>query len=92
MLCNVTGAVHLFNNKAPSVINNVAARGKKQNNYFSDTQVLIMTHKSMCVCGDLFSLWIGDVRVASPHFPMNVKPGHFACQAGFPFSLSLFKD
>lgn len=92
MLCNVTGAVHLFNNKAPSAINNVAARGKKQNNYFFDTQVLIMTHKSICICGDLFSLWIGDFRVASAHFPMNVKPGHLGLPGRFS-SLSLsFKD
>lgn len=75
MLCNFTGAVHLFNNKAPRVFNKVAARRKKLNNYFFNIQVLIMTHKSICVCGDLFSLWIGDFRVASPHFPMNVNLG-----------------
>lgn len=89
MLCKFTDAVHLFNNNVPSVINKVAARGKKQNNYFFNIQVHIITHKSIWIHGDLFLLWSGDLRVVSVHFPMNVKPGHLRLP-GRSFFLSLF--
>ena len=42
MLCNFTRVVPLSNSEARSVINNVAARREKQNNYFFNKQVLIM--------------------------------------------------
>lgn len=89
MLCKFTGAVHLFNNNVPSVINKVAARGKKQNNYFFNIQVHIITHKSIWIHGDLFLPWSRDLRVVSVHFSMNVKPGHLRLP-GRSFFLSLF--
>lgn len=74
MLCNFTHAVRLFNSEVPSVINKVAARRKKQNNYFFNIQVLIMIPNQYASVG-IFSLWTGDLRAASPHFPMNVNLG-----------------
>lgn len=91
MLCNFTHVVHLVNNETWSMINNVAASGK-QNNYFFNIQVLIMIQKSICTRGG-FALPVGyRLRVASPHFPMNGKPGAFALPGRVFICLSLFKD
>lgn len=91
MLCKFTGAVHLFNNNVPSVINKVASRRKKQNNYVFNIQVLIITHKSIWIRGDLFLLWIGDLGVVSFHFPMNEKPGHLTLARQVFLSFSFLK-
>lgn len=57
------------------MINNVAARRKKQNNYFFNIHVLLMIQKSMCLHGGLVLAVGYGLRVASPHFPLNVRPG-----------------
>lgn len=73
MPCNFTHVVPLPTSETESVINNVAARRKKQNNYFFNIQVLIMIQKSMCIRGGL--VLVGDYRHRGglPSFPCECE-------------------
>lgn len=89
MLCNFTCAVHLFNSEAQSVINNVAASRKKQNNYFFDIHVLIVFQKSICICGGFAPTADSGLQGGLPTFPYECKPRGLCWPGGFLF-LSLF--
>lgn len=91
MLCNFTCIVRFFNSEAQSVINNVAASRKKQNNYFFNIQVLIMMQKSICIHGGFALAVDSGLQGGLLSFPYECKTGRLAGQAGFDFSLSFLK-
>jgi hypothetical protein len=55
------------------MINNVAARRKKQNNYFFNIQVLIMIHKSICTHGGFVLTVDYGPQGGFPSFPYECK-------------------
>lgn len=73
MLCNFTLVVPLSNSEAQSVINNVAARREKKNNYFFNIQVLIMIQKSMCIREGLVLTVDYRLQHGLPSFPYEYK-------------------
>lgn len=91
MLCNFTCAVRLFNNEAQSVINNVAASRKKQNNYFFNIQVLIMIQKSICIRGGFVLAVDYGLQGGLPSFPYECKTWRFWLARPVFISLSFLK-
>lgn len=73
MLCNFTCVVHLFNNEAWDMINNVAASRKKQNNYFFNIHVLIMIQKSICIHGGFAHTVDYGPQGGLPSFPYECQ-------------------
>lgn len=90
MLCNFIHAVHLFNNEAQSVINNVAASGKRQNNYFFNIQVLIIIQKSICIHGGFVLTVDYGLQGGLPSFPYECQTWRFWLARPVFISLSLF--
>lgn len=72
------------------MINNVAARRKKQNNYFFNIQVLIMIQKSMCVHGGFILALDYGLQGGLPSFPYECKTRRFWLARQVFISLSLF--